>query len=488
MPNKIDSNLTGLRYVEEQSIGVLPGSPVWKALEPNSYSDFGATVKTMARAPIAPSRQRSKGVAVDLDASGGFNNDLTADNMVDFLQGFLFADWRKKDQDAVTSATATLYNVAAGGTDYRVNDIVFGAGFGVAANNGIHVVTASAATTITAGGLAIEASPPAGANVRRVGFQFASGDATMTVNGGIPQLNATTKNLTELGCIPGEWLYIGGDAAANQFATVACNGFYRIQTIAAGAIVFDKWPNTATADAGAGKTLRVFIGDVIKNEDDPTIIKQRSYQFERSLSSAGYEYLIGSVANEFSIKLTQAEKVSVDLSFVSTDAVAVDFSSRKAGTFPTIATSATAFNTTSDFSRLRLEKADKTGLASYLTEATITINNGVTPVKALGKMGGVDNSVGDFQVSGNITALFSSVATVQAVRNNDDVTMDFVLCTKNSGTLFDIPLIALGNGRLQVEKDNPIKIPLSADAAVHPVLRHTLLVNYFPYLPSAAEA
>ena len=61
MPNKIDSNVTGLAYAEEASIGVLPGSPVFYSLEPNSYNPTGAEIKTVARNPINPSRQRKKG-------------------------------------------------------------------------------------------------------------------------------------------------------------------------------------------------------------------------------------------------------------------------------------------------------------------------------------------------------------------------------------------------------------------------------------------
>jgi hypothetical protein len=492
MANTISSNSTGLRYAEEVigTPGTLPGSPVWNPLEPNSYGEFGPQVKTVARNPINASRQRRKGVVTDLDAAAGFNSDFTQKTFYDLMQGFMFADWREKPELAVTSVDATTgFGVASGGAAFIVGSIVFGQGFGVAANNGIKVVNAASGTAVDAPGTATEASPPADAKITMVGFEGASADITLTVSGGVATLGCTAADFTDYGLIPGEWIWVGGDATANKFATAANNGFYRIKTISATAIVFDRTPNSPVTDTGTGKTIRVFFGHVIKNESDPDLIVMRTYQLERSLAAGGNEYVLGCAANTLAFDIKTADKITVDLSFVGMDGETTDNGSEKAGTRPNLPKSNYAFNSSADFTRLRL--LDDTGggssLATYLSDLKLSIDNGITPAKAISQLGAIDLTTGDFMVSGTVEAYFATTDAITAVRENDDVSLDFALVAKNVGWLFDIPLITLGDARLKVEKDKPIILPLSLDAAAHETLDHTMLVGYYAYLPNAAQ-
>lgn len=506
---KIDSNITGLRIAEEVSIGVLPGSPVWDPLEPNSYQDFGGELTTIARAPINPSRQRKKGVVTDLNASGGFETDLTQTNMQKLLQGFFFADLRLKgeftDVGAVAASPTNTYAITSTAGFFQ-GALVMATGMGQATNNGLKRITTVAANTsvTTAEALVAETNAPATSKLTVVGFEFTTADVSIDVAGVLPALVSVTKDLTQLGVIPGEWVFLGGDAVGTRFDTAACNGFKRVRSVAQNRIEFDKSALPMVADAGTGKTIRIFLGRVLKNETG-TSIKRRSYQLERTLGAPDdaqplqvqAEYITGAVPNEFSLNVPQADKATANLSFVATNhEPQLSTTALKTGSRPALAES-DAFNTSSDFSRLKMALVSSVDeapqpLFAYLTELTININNNLTPNKAVGVLGAFDVTAGDFVVNAELTAYFSNNSAIQAVRNNADVTLDGILVKSNAGIAFDIPLIALGNGRAEVEKDQPITLPLTADAAtaakIAQTMDHTFLMVFFDYLPNAADA
>lgn len=501
MANKIDSNGTGLRFAEESSPKTLPGTPIWYPLEPNSYNDFGGQLSTVARNPINPSRQRKKGTITDLDASGGFSHDLTQKNLTRLLQGVMFADIREKPTTqpmngtalALTATTATTYTAASGLGVFITNHLLLASGFSVAGNNGLKLISAAAAGAVTTTGLTVE-TPPAAAKLEAVGYEFASATLDVTMVGGFPRLNRASGvvDFTTLGLVPGEWIYLGGDAVGTQFANN--KGFARVSAVAAGYIDLDKTDWTPQAETGAAKTIRIFFGSVLKNEASAALIKRRTYQVERTLGADANgtmsEYLVGAVPNELTIDIKQADKVTMDLSFV-----AVDNEQRtgtqgvKPGTRP-VAEVTEAFNTSSDFSRIKLAVVDPASasplpLFAFSTELSLTLNNNVTPNKAIGTLGAFDTSAGTFEVGGKITAYFADIAAVQAVRNNTDATIDIAMVKNNAGFVFDVPLMSLGDGRLNVEQDQAITLPLDMNAA-ESKFNHTFLINVFPYLPTIA--
>lgn len=519
---KIDSNITGLRYAEETSIGVLaqeetvPANTDWRPLEPNSYADFGGEISTVARNPINPSRQRKKGVTTDKDATGGFNTDLTQENLQDLLQGFFFADLRRKGEESPTNVdgTAEEYDMADT-TGFFVGSLVFASGFSNSENNGLKRVTAVTLNTSigVAEDLVDEPAPPAGAIVVVVGFQFAAGDLDVDASGALPVYTSTAKDLTELGAIPGEAIWVGGDTAITGFTNTDAsgnevnNGLKRLRSISANSMTVDKSDFVMTTEASTTETIQVFLARVLRNELG-ALIKRRTYNLERTLGAPDdalpaevqAEYLVGAVPNELTLNIATADKINADLAFVALDSTTIDgpstLKSDDANATKIALTEADAFNTSSDFTRIRLATVSDTNeaptpLFAFLTELTLTINNNNSPNKAVGVLGAFEVTTGTFEIGGATTAYFSNVAAISAVQDNDDVTIDFLIAKQNSGMWFDVPLLTLGDGRPTVEQDAPITIPLSIEAAtaakIDATLDYTLHFQFFDFLPAVAE-
>jgi hypothetical protein len=504
--NKIDSNVTGLAFAEEECLQTLPTTPVWYEQEPNSFSDFGGDNTLMAREPISVSRQRKKGTITDLDASGGWNTDFTQNNMTRLLQGFFFADAREKystlpingTQLVITGFAPTGPTAIVSGTNidvnFRVGQIVKLSGFANSANNVMCEITSTGVSgeitilTIDGADLVTE-TPTTSAAVTVCGETLSSAEIAMV--GNVVTLVDATVDFTFRGLTVGEWVFVGGDT--NKFTTNA-PGYARISKIEATTLTFSEVTWSSPADETAAGDVDLYFGTVLKNEETLALIKRRSYNLERQLGSDGNgtqsEYLVGAVPNELTLNIPQADKLNSDLSFVALDHETRDGTTGvKSGTRVS-AEGEDAFNTSSDVYRMRLNIADPTDstsdpLFAYVNEADLSINNNVTVDKAIGVIAGFDTTAGNFEVGGSITAYFSTVAAVQAVRANSDVQFNMICAQQNAGIVFDIPLLALGGGRLNVEKDNPIRIPLEQMAAENDE-GYTLMMCSFPYLPTVA--
>lgn len=501
MDEKQDSNNVGLFVARETTNRVLADPAAFDTREPNSFDDFGGDYKSVARRPFNPSRQRKKGTIVDLDANGGWNEDLTQNNMRSVFDAFCFAAERRKPHAENVAAVAASddYTVASS-TGFLVGSIVLGKNFDNAANNGIHVLNGitDATHVSTADALTDEAASPL-QSVEVVGYQFPAADVVATVVGAHYILTSAAINPTTLGLIPGEWVFVGGEnATANQLAANQV-GYARVYSVSATQIVFDQTTFAAAPDDGVGTTLRIFFGSVIKNEDDPDDIVKYTHTVERTLGrdddGRQSEYIDGYVYNELTWNSPLTDKVSIDIK-----GVGMSHTTRTGAEGPvcedgtnTIAAalSEDAFNTSSNVYRLRMAVLDgtlnPTGLFARVSEFNAKINNNVSGAKAQGTLGAFDSTAGGFDVDIEATAYFSGVGAIATIRENDDVNFNAIYSKQNAAIIMDIPLIQNGGGRLTVDMDKPIMVPLKSMAAESP-FGHTILFNFLPYVPTVGMA
>lgn len=522
---KIDGNSTGLRIAAEASPKTLPVTPIWYPYEPNKYGKLGGDYKTETRSPIVESRMDRKGPITDLDSMGEWDTDLTygagATNIAGLIEGAVFANYRKKIElggageiTGVTGSTKT-YTVAANGTNFRAGDLFFATGFTNSANNSLHRVASSTGTTVVGIETNVDETPPTAAKLVVCGFQFGSGEASITVTGVTwPRITRAsgTKDFTQFGLIPGEWIFIGDSSnAAYSFATAACNGWARVRSVSATYIELDKTTATFVDDTGTSKTIRLFFGRVAKNEalttgSNPQV--RKTYQLERSLgqpddasSNIQSEYILGAIVDELTFNIEVKKILSCNLKFVGMDYQPVDAATGlKSGTRPALVAE-DAFNATSHVKRQKFARvpttagsaanANLTPVMAYIESAKITVKNGVDLNKAISVLGAFDSSTGNIQPSIELKGYLQTTEAMLVRSQNANCTFDCILVKSNQGIVIDVPLIGLTDGMPEVEKNKPIMVPLKGDASdaidVDPSMRHCILFGFFDYLPSNAN-
>ena len=505
---KQEGRVVGLAVTRETDKRTLPANPLWETREPNEFADFGAEYATVARRPYSTNRSRKKGTISDRDDRCGWNEDVTQNNMVARVEEFCFAAARRTPRTFSTAAlsASSRYTVTSGAA-FLVGALVLATGFGVAANNGLKVVNAKDAAYVGVSSvLSQEAAAPQGARLKTVGQAFAAGDLSVAKVGARVVITSKAFDFRQLPLIPGQWLFVGGDAIGDRFDGIT-PGYARIGLAGVSAdgtsLSFDKTTFAAAdgfANDGAGKTVRLFFGDVVKNEDDPDLIQRFTIQAERFLGrdddGRQSEYLEGCVANEMTWNSPMADKVSVDLGYI-----AMYYGKRPGALGPkAYANGATlakalaeeAINTTSNVYRLRLSVIDPntlnpTPMFARVTDWTLTIANGTTANKAQGVLGAFDASSGMFEVDGEFTGYFNNTAAMNAIEQNADTTFDAIYAKKNAAIILDVPLIGPGGGELDVSMDEAIMIPVTTAAAESP-FGHTILFTWLPYVPSVGNA
>ncbi len=525
----IDGSATALRIAEQESETTLGSSPTWYNLEPESYpNDFGGQLSLVQRNIISDARQNEKGVPVGLAAAAGFTQDLTFTNQSFLWEGLFFADFARKPTSNVTAVTAGGYTVPGSiEDDIEDNALIFASGFSNAANNGLKLVTSTTSGSVNVSGLVVEASPPAGAQIKVVGHQFADNDiAVAKTANNLPQLVATTQSFVPFGISQGEFIFVGDDATANRFDNAENNGFARVAAITATTLTLDKTSGGANGqtemqtEGSSGKTIRIFFADFIKNyRVGASLFQRRAYTIERSLgvpnpdsapSVVQSQVVENCIVNTFSMNVQAAAKLETTWAFLGLTAPNRSGASGQERLSATVGSvgsyaGANVYNTSRDFTRRRLsvlrptqggasELAAPVPLFAAVENLTLNITNNLTANNAVGVFGSFSITSGNFGIAGNAQAYFASIDAINAVLEGADVTFDLATVSdfgqgveqRKTALVWDMPLVTLGDGRPTVANNQPIRIPLELSGDRYPPFDHSLSLHEFYYLPDFA--
>lgn len=514
--SRVLTNKTGLAVTVETTLGT-PGT-TWYQVEYNTISDYGATIKTVARSPISQLRQQRKGTVVDLDSSVQFDTDLTGTAFQQFAAGFFFSSVVNADMNlTVTAATASTddYTVAAVSASVaaRLNysasefaSLIVGRGFSNSANNGLKQINtdvSTSATAISTTASLVDETPPANARVELGGVRLldAVTDIVVTYSAGNHTVTLTEQggisgfDWADFGLSVGQFIHLGSLDASGALQNALHNsadndtyGFGRVKTIGAQVLVLDKVSDTLKVATPTSQTnLDIIYGAFVRNvATSHADYTETSYQFELELPDLGgvgtdkYEYAKGNYCDAMSFKLPLSNKAEVTFGFIGTD-TEPPTASRASGASSARAPLMTgSFNTSADIARLRIVDVDDAGLTTDFKELELTLGNNVSPEKVLGTLGAKYINAGNFIVGVKAKLIFSDSAVPTAIRNNQTVSMDFGLFNDDGGAFVDIPSMTLGDGKKEFPVNESVLINVNGDAFVDSILSTSASISFFP--------
>lgn len=502
---RVLTNQTSVSFAIEETLGVLPGTPTWKLLEPNDVTQYGPTISKVARDPISKLRQRRKGTTTDLDSGVELEHDLTREVYKDFIEGLLFATAIYPDSqppvqsgalfdDLAAVAATPGYSHSALSAALIQGRLVMLRGFDLAVNNGLKEVAAASTTTSTiiVSGAQVDETPGNvdNATMTMAGVRAGSGDLVLTVTGVVGTISSTVLDFTTLGLNVGQVIHVGGLLAANQYAT-AGPFFARITAIAANLLTLDKLDPGVVTDAGVGIPIDLLYGAFIRNvATDDTGFLERSYQFELALPNLQdpgpgdeFYYSEGNEANTATFNLPLTDKATITFGFVGTD-TPVPVTARKTNAAtPVEPVETAAMNTSADIARIRLQEVDETGLTSCFKNLSAGIDNQVTGEKCLGNLGAIFLNQGNLLVDVEADLLLTNSKVIAAIRDNDTLTMDWIIKNEDGAIAVDLPSLTLNGGDMDLVRNESVNISTTAEAFLDPVFGYSMATSLIEQVP-----
>lgn len=489
MPDLQVSNRVAVSKVREATFGVTPASPAFIRQRVTS-ADVDPGVQTVESDEIRSDRQVSDRIFLGMAGTSNLGGELSFSQFDADFEEALQSTWVTQPVITVVNldveisdVAATTLTVAAGGAAFKAGHLTLISGMTTTANNGLFRVTSSTATSIVypASSFTAQAVVNVGTSVRVVGFMGASGDIVATVTGG-NALTSTTLDFTTLGIAAGDWVRIGDGQSANSFATTLSNGWCRVSLVAANRLSFDICVGGFAADAGTGKTVRVFFGDRLRNGSTKiSNVIERQYLDHSPVS---YEYVNGLTCDTLELGFDSKAVVKITRTYKgSTTSIS---STRASGATDVAPQTYDVLNTSSNVAEIDYNGSTLV-FPNQVTSMTINVNNNLRSQEAITQQGVVQIGNGEFQVTGSLKAYFGSLTLYSDVLANARRALAVRMVTSTSNKesyVVDLPAFELTDGKPNVSgKNQDVTLDSNYQAFVHPTLGYTVGMNRFWFTP-----
>ncbi len=489
-----DATRSVVRIVDEATFGVTPTTPAFQTLQLVTTPNMTFTPLTKTSAALVADRNIADLIRVGIEAGGDITMEASYKGLDPVLRPAMMSDWIRwpvRDNSATAASNITgvdgagVYTfLATAGTELNDHPFVVGmlmnaTGFGVAANNQLARVTAVSATMATVATSSVEASPPAYARLKAVGIQGVASDITATA--GPNTLATTLLNFATLGIIPGMWLFVGGTASGVGFATAANKDWVRVQTVTATLLTLDIVPAGWTTDTGSGKTIQLFVGDVIRNGTTP---RSTAVEIEYSdLSPVQYDLYNGC---RWGIEFTSAPQDIMHAKATMMGTTATNGTARFAGATTLPAPTNDVINTSSHYGEIRVNNVLVGAGPNWVDAISIKLDNMLRRQKAIGSLYDIGIGLGQANVTGSLSFFYGDAAVRTLVLAGTALGYSNVLFdpTLQAAYHFDIPRLKFVSGTPTIPGINTDrKLVTPFQGLKHAALGYAFQLSRFDYLP-----
>lgn len=471
-----DTNQVAVRYAAETVEGTIDDPVVFKEYPYTAAPNLTYNPDTVVSEIIRSDRQTEDLILVGASAGGDINSEMAYGIADDLLAGSLQSSWQAVAQrqrwtnvpatDQISSVAVNEFVVTDEGYAVAQGDLVRSEGFTNAGNNGFFEVDASPSNTsipIVGSPLTVEASPPEQAKVAFVGKRAPAADidAVASPDG----LTSSAFDFTDLDLEAGDWVKLSG------FDVTANDGWCRVVgTPTATSLLFDIVPTGWGADAPAGQ-IDIYVGSRVVNGST-----KQSFTIEEEFadhSPTTYQYFTGQVPNVFTLTASAQSVVTNSVTFVGRDASLVE--TRTANASTEVARQFDVYNSSSDVARIAVGGSEVAGV-NLPTELTLSLNNNLRELDAVGVLGAADIGSGRFEATGSLPTYFDNRDLAVDVINNAESSIDARFVDGSGHTMvLDIPRIKWSSGSPEVPGGNDdVTVNLEFTALVDRTLGYTV--------------
>jgi len=491
-----DTNNSELTYaVQTGFTGTLPATPDWRIVERSEISSFGNTFTKSEPTRISRNRNMRKKKTQSVDSTVEFTAPLDFDSTLQFSQGFVMGLAAGPSYFVSTAATGTGVTVPAipaGSASQMINGqtIIGIKGFKTQSNNGHRILggaVAGGATSITLPNMTVESvASNRRAEIYIAGVRGASGDLQIDAD---QNLTSTALDLSALGLVVGQFIYIGGVDDVNSFNEDENKGFAQITAIATNKLTLAKRDQPYTAETGAGISVDILFGPYIRNYSvDHANFLRRYYMFGlKTVFENGnptiHEYALDNACDALSLDVQKDGFVEVSFGFIGsiTNNPSTTQAAGESDAAPYNATQ--EYSTSTDLIRLSIDDIDESGLMTDFDSLSLTISNGISARKVLGQIKAAQLNLSDLAVTTEATALFTDGDVIERIRCDKPVSLRLPFWNDDGGIYFHVPQMTLEGGDRAWPENESVTINSTGSAFHDDIDGTSIEISMFPVLP-----